>query len=46
LKFEKTLDDEEPLNLVAHIERNAFRYIEIFSRAVDKVMPPSRKDLR
>ena len=31
------------MGLVEAIEKNAFHYIEIFSRAVDKVMPQSRK---
>jgi DNA replication licensing factor MCM7 len=42
-QFEKADDEDGGLNLVESIERNAFHYIDIFSRAVDKVMPPSRK---
>jgi hypothetical protein len=44
--YENAMDYDEPLQLVASIERNAFHYIEIFSRAVDKVMPPARKELK
>ncbi|KAL7275382.1 DNA replication licensing factor MCM7 [Rhizina undulata] len=38
-EFEGTLNDE-PLNLVSSVLKNAAHYIEIFSRAIDKVMPP------
>ncbi|TKA27783.1 hypothetical protein B0A50_04884 [Salinomyces thailandicus] len=40
-QYEKSLDQDEgtSLNLVESIERNAYHYIEIFSRAVDAVLP-------
>ncbi|TKA76160.1 hypothetical protein B0A49_03965 [Cryomyces minteri] len=37
--YEKSADDEGPQKLVSSIENNANHYIEIFSRAVDKIMP-------
>lgn len=46
-QYEKTLSDEEQsLKLVESIETNAYHYIEILSRAVDKVMPQPRTDPR
>ncbi|KAF2671306.1 putative DNA replication licensing factor Mcm7 [Microthyrium microscopicum] len=42
--YEKAHDGEEGFpQLVSSIEKNAFHYVDIFSRAVDKVMPPPRK---
>ncbi|KAF2200001.1 MCM-domain-containing protein [Delitschia confertaspora ATCC 74209] len=42
--YERTLGDEVDLELVSSIEQNAYHYIEVLSRAVDKVMPqPSRE---
>ncbi|KAI7005674.1 MCM-domain-containing protein [Hortaea werneckii] len=40
-EYEKSLEQEgvDPLNLVESIERNANHYVEVFSRAVDTVMP-------
>jgi DNA replication licensing factor MCM7 len=35
---------EESLNLVSSITKNAAHYIEIFSRAIDKVMPGETVD--
>lgn len=50
-QYERSLDEDRALalNLVSSIERNAYHYIEIFSRAVDNVLPaptrePSFKD--
>ncbi|KAK5133649.1 Mcm2-7 hexameric complex component [Meristemomyces frigidus] len=45
-EYEKALDTDEtgPLHLVESIERNAYHYIEIFSRAVDKALPPPIKE--
>jgi DNA replication licensing factor MCM7 len=40
-QYEKSLGDEADFKLVSSIEKNAFHYIEVFSRAVDKVMPES-----
>lgn len=46
-QYEKTLSDEEQsLKIVESIETNAHHYIEILSRAVDKVMPQPRTDPR
>jgi DNA replication licensing factor MCM7 len=39
-QYENNLEEDKRLNLVSSIERNAFHYIEIFSRAVDSVLPP------
>ncbi|KAI7594285.1 hypothetical protein KC343_g17543, partial [Hortaea werneckii] len=40
-EYERSLEQEgvDPLNLVESIERNANHYVEVFSRAVDTVMP-------
>lgn len=38
-EYEKTLDNATSLRLVSSIEKNAQHYIEIFSRAVDKLLP-------
>ncbi|KAK3114125.1 DNA replication licensing factor MCM7 [Teratosphaeriaceae sp. CCFEE 6253] len=45
-QYERSLDEEAALslNLVSSVERNANHYIEIFSRAVDKVMPAPSRD--
>ncbi|KAK5735266.1 DNA replication licensing factor MCM7 [Elasticomyces elasticus] len=45
-QYEKSLDEEAvlSLNLVSSVERNANHYLEIFSRAVDKVIPAPTKD--
>lgn len=40
-QYERSLGDEADFKLVSSIEKNAFHYIEVFSRAVDKVMPES-----
>lgn len=45
-QYERSLDEDSALalNLVSSIERNANHYIDIFSRAVDNVLPePSRE---
>lgn len=46
-KYEKgqTDNDDIPLDLVESIERNTKHYIEIFSRAADKVMPRETKEV-
>jgi DNA replication licensing factor MCM7 len=42
--YEKALNDgDDGLHLLSSIEKNAFHYIEVFSRAVDKTLPPPRK---
>jgi DNA replication licensing factor MCM7 len=38
------LDEDVDLKLVSSIEENAYHYIEIFSRAVDKIMPQPSKE--
>ncbi|KAK4995124.1 DNA replication licensing factor MCM7 [Elasticomyces elasticus] len=44
-QYERGLVDEgTSLKLVSSIQSNAYHYIEIFSRAVDKVMPEPTKD--
>ncbi|KAI9833461.1 MAG: Mcm2-7 hexameric complex component [Sarea resinae] len=44
-EFEKSLDDNEGPTLVSSIERNAKHYVEIMSRAVDKVMPKESREI-
>ncbi|RPB07174.1 MCM-domain-containing protein [Morchella conica CCBAS932] len=39
-EFEEGFAADEPLNLVSSINKNCAHYIEIFSRAIDKVLPP------
>ncbi|KAH7132454.1 MCM2/3/5 family-domain-containing protein [Dendryphion nanum] len=43
-EYEKTMDDEHQFKLIASIERNAHHYLEILSRAVDKLLPESTND--
>lgn len=46
LQFEKALpDDQQSLNLVESIQKNTKRYIDVFSQAVDAVMPKETKDV-
>ncbi|KAF2842945.1 MCM-domain-containing protein [Patellaria atrata CBS 101060] len=42
--YEKSMDELRPLKLVESIETNAHHYIEIMSRAVDKVMPEPQSE--
>jgi DNA replication licensing factor MCM7 len=43
-QWEKAADPEGQFKLVESIERNCHHYIEIFSRAVDQVLPrPSQE---
>lgn len=43
LQYEKTLGEEaSSLKLVSSIEKNAHHYLDILSRAVDKVMPEAQ----
>jgi DNA replication licensing factor MCM7 len=37
-------NSDENLKLVESIEKNAYHYIEVFSKAVDKVMPETGRD--
>lgn len=40
VQYEKSLSEDSPdLRLVESVEKNAHHYIELFSKAVDKVMP-------
>ncbi|KAF4555305.1 DNA replication licensing factor mcm7-like protein [Elsinoe fawcettii] len=44
--FEKSLGDQaDQLKLVSSIEKNTQHYIEIFSRAVDKIIPEPTREL-
>lgn len=44
--FEKSLPEEQQtLNLVGSIQKNTKRYIDVFSQAVDSVMPKETKDV-
>lgn len=46
LQFEKALPEEQQsLNLVGSIQKNTKRYIDVFSQAVDAVMPKETKDI-
>lgn len=38
-------DNEDNIRLVDSIEMNTKHYVEIFSRAVDKVMPAASEDI-
>lgn len=40
MQFEEGYATDEPLHLVSSINKNCAHYIEIFSRAIDKVIPP------
>ncbi|KAI9751884.1 MAG: Mcm2-7 hexameric complex component [Candelina submexicana] len=44
-QYEKALGDDAGLKLVESIELNAKHYIEILSRAVDKVMPRETREI-
>ena len=44
-QYEKSYDEDSNLRLVESIEKNAKHYIEIFSQAVDKVMPRDAKEV-
>ncbi|KGO76881.1 Nucleic acid-binding, OB-fold [Penicillium italicum] len=43
--FEKSMPEGEDLKLVASIEKNTKRYIDVISQAVDEVMPRETKDV-
>jgi len=45
VKYEKANDDLD-LRLVSSIMKNAYHYIELFSNAVDKLIPQPRKELK
>lgn len=44
-EYEKTISADDDLKLIESIERNAFHYIEIFSRAVDKCLPQPTREI-
>ncbi|KAF5661143.1 hybothetical protein [Fusarium heterosporum] len=41
----EAFDNEDSMRLVDSIEMNTKHYVEIFSRAVDEVMPPASEDI-
>ncbi|KAI9796313.1 MAG: Mcm2-7 hexameric complex component [Piccolia ochrophora] len=44
--YEKAVpSQDDPLNLVSSIERNTKHYIDVFSQAVDRVMPKPSRDV-
>ncbi|CAF9915392.1 MAG: Mcm2-7 hexameric complex component [Gomphillus americanus] len=43
--FERSIDDEDVLNLVTSIENNTKHYIDLMSQAVDKVMPTETEEI-
>ncbi|KAJ9292479.1 hypothetical protein DTO271G3_8751 [Paecilomyces variotii] len=43
--FEKTLPDDANLKLVETVQRNTKHYVDIFSQAVDQVMPKETKEM-
>ena len=45
LQYEKSLGDEQDLKLVESVTNNTKHYIDIFSDAVDKVMPKETKEV-
>lgn len=45
VQFEKSLPEEPKLKLVDTVQRNTYRYIDIFSQAVDAVMPKETKEI-
>lgn len=40
MQFEDGYAADEPLHMVSSIGKNCAHYIEIFSRAIDRVIPP------
>ena len=44
-QYEKSLDDRPDLKLVESVEINAQHYLEILSRAVDKIMPREAEEI-
>jgi DNA replication licensing factor MCM7 len=46
IKFEKSFPEEQQtLKLVESIQKNTKRYIDVFSQAVDAMMPAGNKDI-
>lgn len=45
-QYEKGLsDDDQDLRLVENVQKNTYHYIDLFSRAVDDLMPKESKDI-
>jgi DNA replication licensing factor MCM7 len=44
-QYERSLGDEYNLKLVESITNNTKHYIDIFSEAVDKVMPKASREI-
>ena len=45
LQYEKAIGEDQNLKLVESITNNTKHYIDIFSDAVDKVMPKESKEI-
>lgn len=45
LQYERSLGDEHNLKLVDSIMNNTKHYVDIFSEAVDKVMPKESREI-
>ncbi|OJK03681.1 hypothetical protein ASPACDRAFT_21902 [Aspergillus aculeatus ATCC 16872] len=43
--YEKSLSDDTDLRLVESVQKNTHHYIELFSRAIDDLMPKESKDI-
>ncbi|RAH47033.1 DNA replication licensing factor MCM7 [Aspergillus brunneoviolaceus CBS 621.78] len=43
--YEKSLPDDTDLRLVESVQKNTHHYIELFSRAIDDLMPKESKDI-
>lgn len=45
VQFEKSLPEDTNLRLVESVQKNTKRYIDVFSQAVDAVMPRETKEM-
>jgi DNA replication licensing factor MCM7 len=45
VQYETSLPDDTDLKLVESIQKNAKRYIDVFSEAVDAIMPKETKEI-
>jgi DNA replication licensing factor MCM7 len=45
VKYERSLGDEHDLKLVESITNNTKHYVDLFSDAVDKVMPKESREI-
>ncbi|PYH87445.1 MCM-domain-containing protein [Aspergillus ellipticus CBS 707.79] len=43
--YEKALPEDQDLQLVKNVQKNTYHYIDLFSRAVDDLMPRESKDI-